>query len=311
MAHRVIRWSVVAVLVIAGCSAQSPSPDESAAKEQARVTATATQEAVVAATAAVAAQAAAATEPQPAPTDTAAEQAPPMADLDAMVDIPVGPFQMGCSAEDSRCAHNEEPLHTVTLEAYQIDKYEVTNAQYARCVAAGKCSPPSHTSSFTRIDYYGASRYARYPVVTVDWAQAMAYCAWAGKRLPTESEWEKAARGTDTRIYPWGNEAPDCQRANFQGCEDDTAQVGSRPAGASPYGVMDMAGNVSELVADWYDAKYYTTSPVQNPMGPSSGKYRVLRGGSLAEGFALQRASFRYWYSPDRSNFKTGFRCVR
>jgi serine/threonine-protein kinase len=220
--------------------------------------------------------------------------------------VPAGKFTMGSENGQS----DERPVHTVYLDAFYMDKYEVTNARYAACVADGACTPP-HESSSTLSSYYGSPQYADYPVIHVDWYQAQAYCEWRGARLPTEAEWEKAARGTDGRTYPWGNNAPTCSLANFANCVGDTSAVGSYPAGASPYGIYDLAGNVWEWVADWYDANYYASSPSSNPQGPSSGDGRALRGGSWYDSGSSVRASNRYWDVPDFRYSSVGFRCSR
>jgi formylglycine-generating enzyme required for sulfatase activity len=222
---------------------------------------------------------------------------------------------MGCDSSNpaETCSSNEQPLHTVTLSAYSIDKYEVTNARYKACVDAGGCTAPGSVNSYTRSPYYGTSTYADYPVVNVTWYQASAFCAWAGGRLPTEAEWEKAARGSsDTRKYPWGDSAPDCTKTNYSLCVNDTSRVGSYPSGASPYGVMDMAGNVWELVNDWYDSSYYNVSPSVNPQGSATGETRVLRGGAWNGNDYDVRSARRGGNGPGSWGvYLDGFRCVR
>jgi formylglycine-generating enzyme required for sulfatase activity len=222
-----------------------------------------------------------------------------------LVWVPEGEFSMGSDTGYD----NEKPVHTVYLDGYWMDRTEVTNAMYALCVAAGVCNQPGSTSSHTRSSYYGDSQYKDYPVIYVDWNQATAYCEWAGRSLPSEAQWEKAARGTDGRTYPWGEGIP-CTLANYSGCKGDTTAVGSYPSGASPYGIMDMAGNVWEWVADWYAETYYISSPATNPQGPSSGTYRSLRGGSWNYNELFVRAADRDGLVPGIRYYYIGFRCV-
>ena len=199
------------------------------------------------------------------------------------------------------------------LDAYYIDKYEVTNAKYNECDAAGVCIQPFGDNSYSRSSYYDNSAYANYPVVLVSWNQANTYCNWRNKRLPTEAEWEKAARGTTYRDFPWGNDDPTCTYANGDNnaCGiGDTNAVGSYPAGASPYGAMDMAGNVWEWVNDWYDASYYSSSPSSNPTGLASGTYRVMRGGSWGSINGLLTAYRNGGNLPTKQSVTNGFRCA-
>ena len=214
---------------------------------------------------------------------------------------------MGSTDQD-----NEQPVHMVYLDAYWIDQTEVTNGMYAKCAATEACTEPRESKSFTRSSYYENAAYEDYLVIYVNWHQVIDYCNWAGGRLPTEAEWEKAASGTDGRKYPWGNESPDASRLNYDDNKGDTTAVGSYPMGASLYGALDMAGNVWEVTADWYDGDYYSRSPLQNPQGPSYGDLRVLRGGSWSqpEKFGFSRSTNRSMTSPDYVDSEIGFRCV-
>jgi formylglycine-generating enzyme required for sulfatase activity len=223
------------------------------------------------------------------------------------VGVPATTFMMGChQAIDPNCDADESPYHAVTLAAYAIDRTEVTQMAYQQCVAASACTLP-----FTNFDPAG---HAAFPVTNVSWMQAATYCAFVGARLPTEAEWELAARGTDGRVYPWGNAPADCTLANIAGtgCPGYVEPVGSHPSGASPYGALDMAGNVWEWTADYYDATYYATSPSTAPTGPTTGTNRTYRGGSYGNDATLARASNRAsTYSPGVGGSGLGFRCVR
>jgi eukaryotic-like serine/threonine-protein kinase len=226
-----------------------------------------------------------------------------------MVFVPAGEFTMGSGNGEE----DEKPVHQVYLDAFWIDQTEVTNAMYAKCVDDGVCKEPTDIISFSRSSYYGNSEFDDYPVLYVDWEQAYAYCSWADGRLPTEAEWEKAAHGTGGKTYPWG-ENISCDKANYkESCVGDTTKVGSYPDGIGPYGVYDMAGNVWEWVNDWYGETYYQSLPSSNPLGPDSGQYRVLRGGSWGSNDYFAHSTDRFRYYPSDSNYSrfVGFRCVR
>ena len=200
-------------------------------------------------------------------------------------------------------ADDEKPLHAVEINAFWMMQTEVTNAHYALCITDGACTPPLNE----RID---DPDYANHPVTNVDWGQASVYAEWAGGRLPTEAEWEVAARGTDQRPFPWGDTAPDESLLNFASTTNDTAPVAEYPLGISPYGLYDMAGNVEEWVADWYADDYYAASPAQNPPGPAEGIFRVVRGGSYHSDANLVLTTTRGKAAPNRGYASVGFRVV-
>ena len=209
---------------------------------------------------------------------------------------------------------DEKPINTIYLDAFWIDQTEVTNAMYAKCVAVGECDKPDSSNSYTRESYYGNPGFDNYPVIWVSWDDANNYCAWAGRHLPSEAEWEKAA-GWDAdvgvqRIYPWGNFIDDSY-ANFDGNVGDTTAVGSYEKGASFYGTFDVAGNVWEWVGDWYAGNYYVGSPSSNPLRPDSGSSRVLRGGMFSSSTFYIRPTDRSWNEPAKSGLNIGFRCAR
>jgi eukaryotic-like serine/threonine-protein kinase len=257
-------------------------------------------------------------EPSRSPTQTATPTptAAPVVinrekDSMVMAHVPAGEFLMGSDpAKDKDANDDEQPQHSVYLDEYWIDQTEVTNAQYAACVDAGKCTPLYNTGSYTHSNYFRNSVYMDFPVIYADWNQAKTYCEWRGARLPTEAEWEKAARGTDGRVYPWGNGSPSSNLLNYDDNIGDTTEVGSYEGGKSPYGMYDMAGNVWEWVNDWYDANYYQNSQTENPQGSESGTSRVLRGGSWFYGDYYVRSSSRYGSDPSNRVNYIGFRCA-
>ena len=225
-----------------------------------------------------------------------------------MVLVPAGPFLMGSLPSDGD--QDETPQRGVFLNAFWIDLYEVTFARYAQfasATGAGKPVIPVLQDDPAKL------MAPEQPVVAVSWNQASDYCRWLGKRLPTEAEWEKAARGERGTKYPWGNTfGPGF--ANIQGNEDGvafTAPPGSFPSGRSPYGLYDMAGNVAEWVADWYDQSYYEKAPFESPTGPTSGKHRVYRGGSWNDPPSNVRTAKRFTAAPHQTSAVIGFRCAK
>jgi len=220
--------------------------------------------------------------------------------------VSAGKFIMGSDHGE----FNERPVHEVELSAFYMDVYEVTNSNYQTCVDVGPCTSPAlNTLGQYVTDYYNDPQYGDYPVVYVNWFQARTYCDWRDAQLPTEAQWEKAARGTDGLTYPWGQYIT-CDRSNFGRCTGTTYPVGSYGEGISPYGLYDLAGNVWEWVGDWYSETYYGDSSSPNPTGPEDGMFRVLRGGSFVDGDNLNRSSFRNRNLPEDYNWNIGFRCA-
>lgn len=238
---------------------------------------------------------------------------------EGMVLIPATRFMMGCDPEHNNgysCPSDELPQHEVSLSAFAIDINEVTNVQYAECVAADGCLPPIAIASQARVDYYENPEYANFPMINVKWEEAQAYCTWAGKRLPTEAEWELAARGTTPKTYAWGDDDPDCSQGNIYNdpnmaaCVGDTVAVGSYPTGASEFGVMDMTGNVWEWVADSYIEDFYSKSPTENPLAEAANQVYTIRGGGWASNWLASRITSRAFDLNFYSGLDLGFRCA-
>ena len=234
-------------------------------------------------------------------------QAPKAKDLATLITIPAGEFVMGSKAGDGQ--PDESPQRTVYLDAYTIDKYEVTVEQYAAYLKKSGAEPPDFWDRVNQKE--DGSR----PVVGVDWLDAKDYCEYYGKQLPTEAKWEKAARGTDGRKYPWGNDDPGPLFANFASgvsfsYSKSLSAVGSYESGKSPYGVHDMVGNVWEWVLDNYDKTYYQVATLKNPAGPASSDYKIIRGGSWSKRPAVARSAGRMFLSPNTRSNSLGLRCV-
>ncbi|MHC1784997.1 MAG: formylglycine-generating enzyme family protein [Anaerolineaceae bacterium] len=229
-----------------------------------------------------------------------------------MVYIPMGSFWMGAQDTDTLAQFQEKPLHEVMVSGFWMDRELITNGMYMRCVESGRCTAPvGHDDINTN---YGKGEYLNYPTVYISWDQADVYCHAVGRRLPTEAEWEKAARGTDGRIYPWGDNPPDGELANFNDAFSGVQAIGRYLKGASPYGVLDMAGNAREWVHDWFSETYYGESaaiavPV-DPTGPEEGSEKVLRGGSFTDAEIYLRTTSRLKHVPYSPGDNRGFRCA-
>ncbi|HNT53990.1 MAG TPA: bifunctional serine/threonine-protein kinase/formylglycine-generating enzyme family protein [Anaerolineaceae bacterium] len=247
-----------------------------------------------------------------------------------LVCVPAGDFLMGSTTANGDADDDEKPQHTVYLDAYWLDRTEVTNAMFAEFVAAtgyvttaekegsGSVDPGGGFVSISAADWRHPAGPGSHldgkmdhPVVQVSWYDAQAYCSWAGRQLPSEAQWEKAARGTDGRLYPWGNQPPTSNLLNYNWTVGTTTAVGAYPNGRSVYGALDMAGNVWEWTADWYGGTYYSSQTTwQNPVGPGSGDLRVVRSVSWYDGPFYARVAYRGGEEPDSRDFLQGFRCL-
>jgi formylglycine-generating enzyme required for sulfatase activity len=217
-----------------------------------------------------------------------------------LVYIPASEFVMGNGGFDA-------PVRAVAVDSFWMYQTKVTNRMYAQCVAVGACSAPNQELGGP---VYSNPEYANHPVVGVSWDQSQAYCGWTQGQLPTEAQWEKAARGVDGGIYPWGNDEPACDLLNLSYCLGRTSEVDAFVGGASPYGLYDMAGNIFEWVNDWYGEAYYSSAPSSNPSGPESGQYRSVRGSSFETDFDQIESAIRHYLNPSNHRRDTGFRCA-
>ena len=316
-------FALVAILLLVGgavigVSLASRTP---AAQEQ-RVAATATlRSQIVAALTAITT-----VTPTPAPSATPIPTPAPLVDEQTgarMIYVPSGSFRMGSDETEP----DEAPSQIIRVDAYYIDETEVTNGQYARCVAAGECQPPGRSGATYHPAYYGDTAYDDYPVIFVNWNDARDFCSWRGARLPSEAEWERAAGFDPVRgikhTYPGGDifegtllnfcdvSCPaDDRNTTFEDGHRDTAPVASYPNGRSPLGLYDMSGNVMEWVSDWYDPRAYEGAADTNPLGPLDGEFKSLRGGSWLSTEDQVRVSGRGSYDPTVRRAHLGFRCA-
>ncbi len=238
---------------------------------------------------------------------------------DLLVFVPGGPFVMGSDPEvDSLAREDELPARRVLLSGFHIYRNEVTNEMYAQCVEAGECTTPAviedeeDPEADTATQHYNDPEYRDHPVVGVNWYQAQDFCGWLNARLPSEAEWEKTARGELAALYPWGDDEPLCDRANGGDCILDTIteKIGQLPLGESVYEANDLAGNVWEWTADWYDPEYYEQGVSSNPPGPDEGELKVVRGGSYLDAAQDLRSAARFALDPEEAFNEVGFRCV-
>jgi len=230
---------------------------------------------------------------------------------EAMVFIPAGQFNMG----DREGGYDEHPERKVSLAGFYMDRYEATFAQFYNFMAVTGHRKPRLVGYLGNVETEDLPLFMKplHPVIGVSWDDAVDYCRWKGKRLPTEAEWEKAARGEDHRKWPWGNQQ-DPSNANLLGDDDGfryTSPVGHFKRDKSPYGIYDMAGNAMEWVSDWYQEDYYRILPISNPAGPSAGDYRVIRGTSWNDSVDHARTTSRFKMFPEYRDVTTGFRCAK
>jgi sulfatase modifying factor 1 len=314
---RILLISALLVIFVAGCSSVTEVPAVAIATETKQAEAPAEQPAtqVPPTVTATAEPPTATTEPTATeipPTNTPKPSATPQPTVlpaeitDAhgipMVLVPAGEFVMG-SDRDQAAAR---PAHTVYLDDFYIDVYEVSQTRYKECLAAGGCELTPGTGELLNRPVWD-----EHPMMDITWYDAQEYCEWRGGSLPTEAQWEKAARGTDERKFPWGNEPVTCERARYGECGWMTAPIGTHPAGASSYGVQDMAGNAWELIYDWYQQDYYSVSPAENPTGPEEPTgYKSERGGAWFYEADLMTAIWRNNLPPTAHYLYVGFRCV-